>query len=228
VTRAGSGDQEPAANGGAKDLVDQSGRVLGPRAQETRQRLLDATASLLAEQSLRELRVIDIARKIGAAPATFYQYFKDVEDAVLALADQATDEMPAVISLIEGEWEGEAGMTRARKLVDAFITHWDAYQPILRVRNLAADEGDNRFRAVRARAMRPVIAALANRVAEAQAAGKLPSGEHPHAAAAAMAAILERLAAYHRELEIFGVTREDLVETSAHILYRTLTGEAGT
>jgi hypothetical protein len=42
-----------------------------------------------------------------------------------------------------------------------------------------------------------------------------------------MAAILERLAAYHRELEVFGVTREDLVETSAHILYRTMTGENG-
>ena len=40
-----------------------------------------------------------------------------------------------------------------------------------------------------------------------------------------MAAILERLAAYHNELEIFGVTREDLVESSAHILHRTVTGE---
>jgi len=224
--RADTRGEEPAAKGGAKGLVDQSGRVLGPRAQETRQRLLDATSSLLAEQSLRELRVIDIARKIGAAPATFYQYFKDVEGAVLTLADQASDEMPAVITLIEGDWEGEAGMERARSVVDVFIAHWDAYHAILRVRNLAADEGDVRFRAVRARAMRPVIAALASRVAAAQAAGKLRSGDHPHAAAAAMAAILERLAAYHRELEVFGVTREDLVETSAHILYRTLTGES--
>jgi len=227
VTRADRGDEAPTAGAAAEGLVDQSGRVLGPRAQETRQRLLDATASLLEEQSLRELRVIDIARKVGAAPATFYQYFKDVEDAVLCLAGQATDEMPAVVSLIEGDWEGASGMEKARRIVDAFISHWDAHHATLRVRNLASDEGDDRFRAVRSRAMRPVLVALANQVAAAQAGGKLRSTDHPHAAAAAMAAILERLAAYHRELEVFGVSREDLVETSAHILYHTLTGENG-
>jgi hypothetical protein len=38
-----------------------------------------------------------------------------------------------------------------------------------------------------------------------------------------MATILERLAAYHRELEGVGVTRAHLVETTAHIVQRTLT-----
>jgi hypothetical protein len=47
---------------------------------------------------------------------------------------------------------------------------------------------------------------------------------HPYAAAAAMAAILERLAAYHRELEGFGMSRQDLVESCARILVQTLTG----
>ena len=37
-------------------------------------------------------------------------------------------------------------------------------------------------------------------------------------------AILERLAAYHRELEGMGVTREHLVDTTARIVQRTLTG----
>ena len=40
-----------------------------------------------------------------------------------------------------------------------------------------------------------------------------------------MGSILERLAAYHAELENMGVTRELLVETSARILHRTVTGE---
>ena len=44
-------------------------------------------------------------------------------------------------------------------------------------------------------------------------------------AAAAMSAILERLAAYHRELEVLGVDRADLIETSARILHRTVSGE---
>ena len=54
--------------------------------------------------------------------------------------------------------------------------------------------------------------------------GAADSALHPIAAAAALAAILERLAAYHRSLEGLGVTREHLVETSASILYQIVTG----
>ena len=72
--------------------------------------------------------------------------------------------------------------------------------------------------------MLPVIQALAAKIAEMQLEGLARSSDHPHAAAAAMAAILERLAAYHRELEIFGVTRDHLVETSASIVLQTVAG----
>ena len=52
-------------------LVDQSGRQLGTRALRTRARILEATVSILEEKSMRDLRVIDIARLIGSSPATF-------------------------------------------------------------------------------------------------------------------------------------------------------------
>ncbi len=215
TTKTGKSDRSEA--------VDQSGRVLGPRALDTRERLLAATASLLAGRSLRELRVVDIARQVGTSPATFYQYFKDVEEAVLRLAEQASQEMPAVVRLIDGSWDGDAGLERARSLADAFIRHWDAHHGALRVRNLASDEGDARFQTVRGAAMTPVLDALASQIAVHQKADKA-SLLHPHAAAAALAAILERLAAYHVELENLGVTRAELVETSAQIVYRTVTG----
>ncbi len=205
--------------------LDHAGRTLGPRALETRQRLLDATRALLTEMGLRELRVIDIARKIDTSPATFYQYFKDVEDAVLCLAQLASEEMPVLAEFLEGSWQGEAGLERARGIVDAFITHWDHHSAVLRVRNLASDQGDVRFVAVRGAAMGPVMRGLAKLVEEAQGAGRISLKEDRHAAAAAMGAILERLAAYHAELEGMGVTRELLVETSARILHRTVTGE---
>jgi len=198
--------------------VDQSGRVLGPRAQQTRERLLEATRELLSTHSLRELAVAEIARKVETSPATFYQYFKDVEDAVLCLAERASAEMPAMLDAIQGTWQGEAGLEKSRAIADAFIRHWDAHQAVLRIRNLASDEGDARFAAVRSAAMQPLLRALAERIAAND------DTLHPFAAAAAMAAILERLAAYHRELEIFGVTREELVESSARILHRTLGG----
>lgn len=206
-----------------RDVVDQSGRALGPRALQTRARLLEATETLLGRQKLRELRVIDIAREVETSAATFYQYFRDVDDVVLCLAEQTSREMPGILDQIDGSWRGDAGRRKARAIVEAFIAHWDAHHAVLRVRNLASDEGDERFQALRARTMRPVITHLARVIGEHRQ-GDAAAG-HPAAAAAAMAAILERLAAYHRELEIFGVTRDDLVETSAQILHHTVTGE---
>jgi hypothetical protein len=41
-----------------------------------------------------------------------------------------------------------------------------------------------------------------------------------------MASILERLAAYHREIECFGAGRGELIEGCARILYQTVTGRA--
>jgi len=214
----------PTAEKTETKLVDQSGRVLGPRALETRQRLMAAAEKLLDRTRARDLKVVDIAREIDTSPATFYQYFRDVEDVLLALAEQAAAEMPAVVHLIEEPWTGENGLDRAREVVEAFIRHWDEHQAALRFRNLASDEGDERFVRVRARTLGPVLQALARRVEGARDRGELPPDTHPGAVAAAMATILERLAAYHTELSAFGVTRGDLVESSARILHRSLTG----
>jgi AcrR family transcriptional regulator len=205
------------------EIVDQSGRTLGPRALQTRERLLDATEKLLAERKLRDLRVIDITRKVGTSAATFYQYFRGADEAVLCLAEQVSEEMPGMLAEIAGDWRGAVGLDKARRIVDAFIGHWDEHGAVLRARNLASDEGDPRFQELRSRTMTPVIQELARAIAAHR--GEAEPRGHPHAAAAAMASILERLAAYHRELEGFGVTRSDLVESSAHILHRTVTGD---
>ena len=208
-------------------LTDQSGRALGPRAAETRRRLLDATEALLAERPLRELRVMDVARRVGTSPATFYQYFEDLEDAVGSLAERTAEEMTAIVAEIRGSWEGAEARPRARRIVEAFIAHWDAHRAVLRVRNLRSEEGDPRFLAVRRRVHGPVIEALADVVRASQRAGSVAPEVHPGAAGASLAAILERLAAYHSELRVVGVTREHLVETTARILVRTLTGQRG-
>ena len=205
--------------------VDQSGRVLGPKALQTRERLLDATKELLDTRKVRDLRVVEIARKVGSSPATFYQYFRDVEEAVLALAEQAGEDVPAVVDMIAGPWRGPEGLENARAIVDAFIRHWDENRAVLRVRNLASEEGDVRFRRVRRRTLSPVIEVFASQVRCSIDEGRVSREIHPHAAASAMAAILERLAAYHREIEGLGMTRSDLVETCARILVQTVAGE---
>ena len=97
---------------------------------------------------------------------------------------------------------------------------------MLLVRNLFADEGDRRFMKVRRRALSPVIEHLAHRIEESQGQGRVTKEIHPAAAAAAMASVLERLAAHHREIEYFGASREELIESTARILFQTLTGRS--
>lgn len=205
----------------------QSRRALGPRALHTRQRLLVATHELLNQRSVRDVSVVEIARKVGTSPATFYQYFRDVNEAILSLAQQAADEMPAIVALIDSSWEGPEGLERARTVAEMFIDHWEEYRAVLLARNLAADQGDERFARIRRKAVAPIMEHLATKVKQAQQAETMDKEVHPFAAAAAAAIILERLPAYHSQLAFFGVTRGHLVESCARMMVHALTGRWG-
>jgi AcrR family transcriptional regulator len=196
------------------------GRSLGRRGALTRRRLLDATGELLETRGLRDLRVVDIARAVGTSPATFYQYFRAVEDAVLVLAEEAAEDLGSVIARLDEPWSDAS----SHRMVDAFIDSWSQHRAVLRTRNLAAQEGDQRFRAVRLASLRPITEALAAKITEAQRAGRVDTSMSPIAAASAMVAMTERVAAFHREIEELGVTPEALVETTARIIDQTVTG----
>src|SRR5207248_431964 len=89
------------------------------------------------------------------------------------------------------------------------------HRAILRTRNLAAQEGDMRFRDVRNQTLSIFTDRLAAKVAEHQAAGKVAAEITPYAAAAAVVAMMERMAAYHFDLEERGVGRDGLVRQHA-------------
>ena len=201
------------------------GRALGKRGALTRRKLLDATAALLEDRGVRDLRVVDIARAVGTSPATFYQYFRDVEEAVLVLADEVGEDLAPVGELLAGDWSGADSLDRARALVETFVGYWDDHRAVLRTRNLAAQEGDRRFRTVRNESLRPLFEGLADRVADAQRLGRVDGAMTPLAAASALVAMMERMAAFHADLEPLGVPRTDLVETTARIIDRVLSGD---
>ena len=202
------------------ESVALDGRALGRRGQRTRARLLEATAGLLDSGRARDLRVVDIARAVGTSPATFYQYFRDVEAAVLALAEAAAEDLTPITRRLGEAWSPES----ARQLVEAFVASWEQHRAVFRLRNLAAQEGDPRFRAVRNASLLPITEALAARIAESQRAGRVAADVAPIAAASAMVAMTERVAAFHREVEDLGVVPESLIATTARIIDQTVTG----
>jgi AcrR family transcriptional regulator len=211
----------------AVGVVAQTGRTLGPRALRTRQRLLDSTADLLRERSIMDISVVEIARKAETSPATFYHYFGDVEAAALQLAQQAAEEMPAVLERIDGSWEGDEGFETARGIAEAFMEHWEAHHAVLLIRNLAADKGNPHFQEVRREALSPLLERLAERIGESQRAGRISASMHPFAASAALGSILENLSAHAGELAQRGVGRAELIDTTAAILLQVVTGRAG-
>ena len=103
--------------------------------------------------------------------------------------------------------------------MEDFIANWDEHRAVLRTRNLAAQEGDQRFRDVRNAALAPLTEGIAAKVA-----ARSDSVLAPYAAAAAMVSMLERMAAFHADLEVYGTSRADVVETTARILHRTAAG----
>ena len=215
-------------------LVDQAGRPLGPRALQTRRRILEATGELLSQKPMRDMRVIDIARRIGSSPATFYQYFKDVEDVVLYLSSQMKEATPELVELIDGDWTGRSGHARGCAIANLVIDHWEKYAPVLRARNNASDEGNMALREERMAAMLPLIEAFQRAIEKYQAShpprpddGEWHGGgASPLVGATALTSAIERLAMYHAWIEEQGGTRQELVETTATMLQAVVTRPA--
>jgi AcrR family transcriptional regulator len=209
----------------ASDARALDGRTIGKRGAVTRRRLLDATAALLADRGVLELRVVDIARAVGTSSSTYYQYFRDVDEAVLELADEiGRRDVEPLARVLDEPWNAAQGLERARALVDRFIHVWDDHSAVLRTRNLAAQEGDQRFRETRNRTNRPFLEGFAAQVRAHQAEGRIAPDLSPMAAAAALMALIERMAAFHSDLVSLGVSRDDVVETTARIVFDTVVG----
>ena len=200
------------------------GRLPGRRGRATRQKLLDATAALLETTSYRELKVVDIARKAGTSPATFYQYFPDVEVAILALGEVMAAEGDALAEHVHGSWSGRAGVDRAMALVQGFLDFWEQHEAVLRVVDLAIIEGDKRFRRIRNELLAPVVFALIEVITEHQKAGKHPDTVDPRAHAAVLLSMLSHVAEHRHGLEAWGVTGGQASESMARIVAWSVTG----
>lgn len=199
---------------------------MGRRGQRTRQRLLDSTAALLGSSTYREVRVVDIARDAQMSPAAFYQYFGDVEEAVLALAEEMVRACgPELASLVRDQpWDGPSAWSSAVGVADGFLDVWDRHRAVLRVVDLATDEGDQRFRALRTRFLSQPSEALVGVLTERRASGS-PAGLDARAEAGVVISMLAHVAAHHEGLEQWGAPAGDLRQAMARLLFVTVTGD---
>lgn len=198
------------------------GRVPGRRGRATRRKLLDCTAELLHDTPWRNITVTDIARRAGTSPATFYQYFENVEQALLVLAEDLSEGGRELAALVDGDWSEEGSWDTARQVVDGFIAYWEHNRPLFRVVELATGEGDLRFRGLRTRALNAVTVALARVISTAPAPS--PAGEDPMAVASTLISMLVHVAAYRYGFEFWGIRTQAMVDSEARILHWAVTG----
>jgi AcrR family transcriptional regulator len=202
------------------------GRVAGRRGQATRQKLLDCLAEMLSTSPYRDVKVIDVARMAGTSPATFYQYFPDVEGAVLELAEEMAKEGAGLATLVAGRsWVGKAGAQAAEELVDGFLAFWRKHDAILRVVDLGAAEGDKRFYKIRMKILNPVTNSLADSIKDLQAKGRVGKEVSPAAIAGSLVAMLAAVAAHQKGFTSWGVKQAELKPNLALLVHLGVTGK---
>lgn len=195
------------------------GRVPGRRGRATRDKLLQATAELLDSRSYRDLTVVDIAKTAETSTATFYQYFPDVQAALVELARELANEAPTLVEIIaKGEWKND-GDDAAKRLVDAFVDLWERHHAILRVVDLATAEGDLRFRNIRTHLLSHVTDALRDAIVKAG-----DTTVEPRAQAAALVSLLAHVAEHRYGFEFWGIKLDDVRASTARLVAWGITG----
>ena len=82
-------------------------RPLRTRGRETRDRLLDAGATVFAERGFHAARVDDIVKLAATSHGTFYLYFENIEALVAGVIEQCDAEAAALLGALGGVRRGD-------------------------------------------------------------------------------------------------------------------------
>ncbi|UXA06195.1 TetR/AcrR family transcriptional regulator [Mycobacterium sp. SMC-2] len=206
------------------------GQPLGQRGIRTRQRILEAVAGAIEQQGLRGLRLADVADEVGISPPAFYQYFNDLDEAILALCEEIGGFLPEFSFEDEGLTNGDGHAESTRSFIARYFEYWEAHRAVLWARNVAVTSGDERFQKVRAEAFTPMIAALESFIQKGQREGRIDPAISHVSLGAALTMMLDRTCMVEPELRAWGTgSPADLVDALAYVFDRALgVGTQGT
>ena len=155
------------------------GQPLGQRGIRTRQRILEAVAATIAQQGLRGLRLADVAEEVGITAPAFYQYFNDLDEAILALCEEIGAFLPEFS--VDGDvlTHGDGSAESTGDFIARYFAYWDAHRSVLWTRNVAVTSGDERFQTVRDETFRPMVTALEGFIALGQREGRIDPSLSP-------------------------------------------------
>ncbi len=206
--------------------LNQTGQTMGKKGLRTRRTLIDTTVALLSETPLRDLKVVDIAAAAKTSAATFYVYFDSVIDVVLAGAAELSQSTPEIVALVNADWDASSSHDRAVAVITEYLRYWDEHRALMRTRNLAAEEGDERFVRAREQSILPLMTAMVGKIETAQQERRLARSIYPYASAGTLLMMLERLGALahmydSRQDRPTALSFEQMKEAAAHTVAAT-------
>lgn len=198
---------------------------LGRKGRETRARLMDAAFRLLADCSPLDLTAIAIAAEAGTAPATFYVYFRDVQDMLYALSESATVDMLEAFAALDVFHDNK----RVAKDSDAFFAmlaeQWARHGAILYYRMMEADRGDPRFVAQRGRWAEAVLTRFSGLMKQAPHLKPPLDETDAYAESVVLFASIERLAGAVQREPRLRISPERMRAAQARVLTRMISPE---
>lgn len=198
------------------------GQALGKRGVETRARILQAMAQLIEQKGIRDLKQADVAREVGFSPPAFYQYFHDMDEALLALCEYVSEQVPDYQS-VDGDAWGRVGAGGSRAFVESFFEYWDEHRVVLWTRNHTLDDGDERYREIRDETFQPITQELMAKIEAGQADGRIDGSLSPRALATTLIVMIDRLAMIGpNAITVKGGKAEDIIPAVAYVFDRVL------
>lgn len=190
---------------------------MGRKGRETRQRIMLAALELLKTSSYKDLSVSEIAGEAGMSNATFYVYFKDVEEVLYACVEAAALDLGELHDILDAQWTRENAAEYVAQFVEVYNALWEKYRVELRVRNLEADQGNLRFMNLRIETTRTLLQKLGKKFAQIN-----PDLENPYQIAVAIHAAMSALAAQH-DIGITNATGQSRRKLNAGVVELILT-----
>jgi AcrR family transcriptional regulator len=138
ILRSGSPDQQlvclHTARRSTRRRTERTTRVgtLTPRSALTVRRIMDAGAQCFAESGYFRANVDDIVKTAGFARGTFYKYFDEKLDLLLALSDECEDRLYEVDSKFADIAPGKAGRVARREWLNEYLDFRVHYIGVMR------------------------------------------------------------------------------------------------
>jgi AcrR family transcriptional regulator len=193
-------------------------RELRARGRNTKRRLLDAGATVLATKGYHATRVDDVVKLAETSHGTFYLYFSNKEELFRALAAEVAEEMTALAEALEPLRSGPAGRDRLQRWIAEFVALYRQHGPVIRAWT-EAEIGGSEFGRLGTDLLTQFTGVVVARIGEVA-----PPDLDPAIAALVLVAMLERLNYYAFTNQV-RVEPDAIAETIARVTHASLFGK---